>query len=56
MGMEDLRMVRYTDGGVTKYLGTYTAYNGKVIQSKMLETTDFKHFHIRNLRGSQVDN
>ncbi|MBK9105451.1 MAG: glycoside hydrolase family 130 protein [Saprospiraceae bacterium] len=56
MGMEDLRMVRYTDGGVTRYLGTYTAYNGKVIQSKMLETADFKHFHIRNLRGSQVDN
>jgi len=56
MGMEDLRMVRYIDGGVTKYLGTYTAYNGKVIQSKMLETTDFKHFQIRNLRGSQVDN
>ena len=56
MGMEDLRMVRYTDGEVTKYLGTYTAYNGKVIQSKMLETTDFKHFQIRNLRGSQVDN
>jgi predicted GH43/DUF377 family glycosyl hydrolase len=56
MGMEDLRMVKYTDGGVTKYLGTYTAYNGRVIQSKMLETTDFRHFQIRNLKGSQVDN
>jgi predicted GH43/DUF377 family glycosyl hydrolase len=56
MGMEDLRMVRYTDGDTVKYLGTYTAYNGKVIQSKMLETTDFRHFQIRNLRGSQVDN
>lgn len=56
MGMEDLRMVRFTDGGVTRYLGTYTAYNGKNIRSKMLETTDFKHFHIRDLRGSQVDN
>ncbi len=56
MGMEDLRMVKYTEEGVTKYLGTYTAYNGKIIQSKMLETTDFKHFHIRNLKGHQVDN
>jgi predicted GH43/DUF377 family glycosyl hydrolase len=56
MGMEDLRMVRYEDNGDVKYLGTYTAYNGKNIQSKMLETTDFQHFNIRNLRGSQVDN
>ncbi len=56
MGMEDLRMVRFADGNEVKYLGTYTAYNGKNIQSKMLETVDFKHFHIRNLKGSQVDN
>lgn len=56
MGMEDLRMVKFEDKGETKYLGTYTAYNGKNIQSKMLETTDFRHFHIRNLNGSQVDN
>lgn len=56
MGMEDLRMVKYTDEEGTRYLGTYTAYNGKNIQSKMLETKDFRHFHIRNLRGSQVDN
>ena len=27
MGMEDLRMVKFTDQGETKYLGTYTAYN-----------------------------
>ena len=56
MGMEDLRMVKYSDGGETRYLGTYTAYNGRNIQSKMLETNDFKHFHIRNLKGDQVDN
>lgn len=56
MGMEDLRMVKYSDEGVTRYLGTYTAYNGKNIQSKMLETNDFQHFHIRNLNGGQVDN
>lgn len=56
MGMEDLRMVKYEDGGVETYLGTYTAYNGKEIQSKMLETKDFIHFEIRNLKGTQVDN
>lgn len=56
MGMEDLRMVRYEDNGEVKYLGTYTAYNGRNIQSKMLETDDFQHFRIRNLKGSQVDN
>lgn len=56
MGMEDLRMVRYTHNGETKYLGTYTAYNGTHVQPKMLETTDFKHFKIRSFKGSQVDN
>jgi predicted GH43/DUF377 family glycosyl hydrolase len=56
MGMEDLRMVKFSNDGETRYLGTYTAYNGRNIQSKMLETNDFRHFHIRNLRGSQVDN
>lgn len=56
MGMEDLRMVHFKDGNEETYLGTYTAYNGRKIQSKMLETNDFRHFKIRNLRGSQVDN
>jgi len=56
MGMEDLRMVKFEEGGHFNYLGTYTAYNGRNIQSKMLETLDFKHFKIRNLKGSQIDN
>lgn len=56
MGMEDLRMVKFTDNGSTNFLGTYTAYDGKTILTKMLETTDFKHFKIRNLKGKQVDN
>jgi predicted GH43/DUF377 family glycosyl hydrolase len=56
MGMEDLRMVKFSDNGEDCYFGTYTAYNGMNIQSKMLQTNDFKHFEIRNLRGSQVDN
>lgn len=56
MGMEDLRMVRVEYDGEINYLGTYTAYDGRNIQSKMLQTKDFKHFEIRNINGSQVDN
>ncbi len=56
MGMEDLRMVKYSDRGDECYYGTYTAYDGRNIQSKMLQTNDFQHFEIRNLKGSQVDN
>ncbi len=56
MGMEDLRMVRFEHEGQSIYLGTYTAYDGRNILTKMLETTDFRHFKIRNLRGRQVDN
>ena len=49
-------MVKFTDNGTTNFLGTYTAYDGKTILTKMLETTDFKHFKIRNLKGREVDN
>jgi len=56
MGMEDLRLVKFSEGGDTNYLGTYTAYDGKTILSKMLETKDFQHFKIRKFKGSQVDN
>lgn len=56
MGMEDLRMVRFVHEGEVCYYGTYTAYNGHHVQSKMLQTNDFQHFEIRNLQGSQVDN
>lgn len=56
MGMEDLRMVRFVDNGETCYFGTYTAYDGKHIQSKMLQTNDFRQFEIRTLDGNQVDN
>lgn len=56
MGMEDLRMVKFTDEGEHYYFGTYTAYDGVHIQSKFLQTRDFRDFEIRNLTGSQVDN
>ncbi len=56
MGIEDLRLVKFTDGDTSKYLGTYTAYDGKSILSKMMETEDFKHFRIRKLKGTEIDN
>jgi len=52
-GIEDVRLVQLTDGPA-RYIGTYTAYNGIDIKSKLLETDDFKHFRIRELKGKAV--
>jgi len=54
MGMEDVRLVKFEDGGRIKYYGTYTAYDGKHIQTKMIETNDFNIFKIRTLYGSGI--
>jgi len=54
MGMEDVRFVKFSDHAETCYYGTYTAYNGKNIQSKLVETKDFKSFQIRSLHGSAI--
>lgn len=54
MGMEDLRLVKFEDEGEVKYYGTYTAYNGKHIQTKLIETNDFNIFKIRTLHGSAI--
>jgi len=44
-GMEDLRLVRFTDdAGAVSYHGTYTAYDGEHIASRLLTTTDFAAF------------
>ncbi len=53
-GIEDVRLVRLADGPA-KYIGTYTAYKGIDIKSKLLETDDFKHFRIRELKGEAVN-
>ena len=52
-GIEDVRLVRLT-AGPAKYIGTYTAYDGINIKSKLLETDDFKQFKIRELKGKAV--
>jgi predicted GH43/DUF377 family glycosyl hydrolase len=54
MGMEDLRLVKFSNGQMTKYYGTYTAYNGREIQSRLLETGDFCTFRIRSLTGASA--
>lgn len=56
-GLEDLRLVQFRhDDGSTEWLGTYTAYNGREIQSEMMRTTDFKTFDLCPLTGSAARN
>ncbi len=54
LGMEDIRLIEMKESGVPRYLGTYTAYNGKDIQSKLLETEDFQTFRIRSYNKGAV--
>ncbi|HEV8080748.1 MAG TPA: glycoside hydrolase family 130 protein [Chitinophagaceae bacterium] len=54
MGMEDVRFVRFKDGEHICYYGTYTAYNGKDINTQIIETTDFNIFKIRTLNGTAI--
>ncbi len=55
-GIEDARFVEFVDGGKTRYLATYTAYNGRTIHSELLETTDFASFKMTPLRGPAARN
>ncbi|MCF6352734.1 MAG: glycoside hydrolase family 130 protein [Cyclobacteriaceae bacterium] len=52
-GIEDVRFVQLKDGPV-KYIGTYTAYDGNKIKSKLIGTNDFKKFQIRELKGEAI--
>jgi predicted GH43/DUF377 family glycosyl hydrolase len=54
MGMEDVRLVKFSDEKGTRYYGTYTAYDGRNIQSRLLETEDFCSFKIRSLTGASA--
>ena len=56
-GIEDLRMVRFTDddGSVT-YYGTYTAYNGYHVLPQLIETTDFHDLAVHTLNGARAQN
>jgi predicted GH43/DUF377 family glycosyl hydrolase len=53
-GMEDLRLVKFSDKQGIKFYGTYTAYDGRKIQPRLLETEDFRSFRIRSLTGASA--
>jgi predicted GH43/DUF377 family glycosyl hydrolase len=54
MGMEDVRFVRVESEGKSCYYGTYTAYDGKQINTQLVETSDFNKFKIRTLYGAAI--
>ncbi|MCF8707221.1 glycoside hydrolase family 130 protein [Rhizorhapis sp. SPR117] len=56
-GLEDLRLVQFThDDGSIEWMGTYTAYSGREIQSELLRTCDFRSFDLVPLTGSAARN
>ncbi|CAN5395013.1 glycoside hydrolase family 130 protein [soil metagenome] len=56
-GLEDLRLVHFQhDDGAWEWLGTYTAYNGSVIQSELLRTRDFRAFDLVPMSGPAARN
>jgi len=52
-GMEDARFVAFEDG---RYFATYTAYDGRNIRVKLLETSDFETFILHRLEGEGIRN
>ena len=51
-GIEDLRMVRFTDDdGTVTYHGTYTAFSGAAARPELLTGLDFRSFQMRALTG-----
>jgi predicted GH43/DUF377 family glycosyl hydrolase len=56
-GIEDARFVRFqNDDGSIRYYATYTAYDGKNIMPKLIETGDFLRFKMLPLGGAMVRN
>ncbi len=56
-GIEDARFVKFMDDeGSIKYFATYTAYDGKTIMPKLLETADFYDFKVRPMYGPGAKN
>ena len=54
-GIEDARFVRFVDNGESTYYATYTAYDGHMAQTQLLETRDFLDFKISTLNGQYAD-
>jgi len=55
-GMEDVRFVRFEENSEhCIYYGTFTAYDGSHIKSKLICTTDFREYTIRSMSGAAVN-
>ncbi len=54
MGMEDLRLVKFEEKGRSCYYGTYTAYDGVQIRTRLIATEDFYHYTVRTLSGAAI--
>ena len=54
MGMEDVRFVAFKEADNTRYIGTYTAYNGHQISPQLIMTSDFVNFEVRTMYGDAV--
>lgn len=56
-GIEDARFVRFVkEDDSTVYYATYTAYDGKAILPKLIETQNFFDFRIKPLYGAGAQN
>lgn len=56
-GIEDARFVKFTgDNNEVIYYATYTAYDGKAILPRLLETRDFYHFKALPIHGEIARN
>ena len=55
-GIEDARFVEFAGDARKVFYATYTAYNGRVIRSELLETHDFLSFRLSPLRGAAAKN
>lgn len=56
-GLEDLRLTLFTEeDGSQEYIGTYTAYSGREIQSELMRTKDFRAIDLVPMRGAAARN
>lgn len=56
-GLEDLRLLEFErESGKSEWIGTYTAYSGRDIQSELLRTRDFRDFTLTPIKGAAARN
>jgi predicted GH43/DUF377 family glycosyl hydrolase len=55
-GVEDARFVELREYDATRYVATYTAFDGRNVTQQLLETNDFLHFSSSPLAGRGAEN